>query len=327
MQTLSEYIDNINKSSSAAPFATIPETVPESITKADYSDVVNTSNELYVRCESLYKVTLYIPLKYVGTDTQGIWQVHSYNVYNRGFERITGSVCTRSITIQGFVDTGNVFKKISVAKPKITQNKFIFDFDCTLTSTHLFYLLNNTPQFVTLFGSDLVSDFDSFVTLFKNYFIRGIDGGASDPQNKLLFINLIFGSWERLEAIKQMFTKIGKNNLYIASRGIKEQIISVLNYVGLKNLVDESHITGGDVLKVHVLNNQITNHNVFYMDDDHEEHEEFVKGINLMKTSSNDILAVYNCIPSEKTYTFYNGLVKNKAGGISIEVMGAWINQ
>ena len=67
--------------------------------------------------------------------------------------------------------------------------------------------------------------------------------------------------------LKEMFQAIGKDNLYIASKGVKKQIIKVLEYVGLGDYVNNEHITGGEGTgierKVNVLNRLFVNNNIF----------------------------------------------------------------
>lgn len=54
----------------------------------------------------------------------------------------------------------------------------------------------------------------------------------------MTFIKLIFGGISRVRAMTDMFERIGKDNLYIASRGVKSQIIKLLNYLGMEGYYD-----------------------------------------------------------------------------------------
>jgi len=213
-----------------------------------------------------------------------------------------------------------------VAALPVVLQSYVFDFDCTLTTRHLYYFVNNLSNFIQVFP-DVTSE--TRLTLAQinrlhgwiNDYFSGRDSFFTNhSQNKEQFINLIFGNEKRITKLGNMFKAIGINNLYIASRGIKEQIIKVLDLVGLGGYVKQENITGGEVNKVHVLNRLISLGNVFYADDDSEEHGVFVSSHGLVFVDKENNFMRYNY--NSYKYIFYNFAPRvNNPGGILEEML------
>lgn len=191
---------------------------------------------------------------------------------------------------------------------------FIFDFDCTITKNHLYHFLNNYTQFCKLYPQ---YNNGETVTIRSNYI-----KGSSDLKTKMDIIDIIFGGSARLNSILRMMNQIAKNNgiIYIASRGIKEQIVYFLQYCCPEILmtnggcINEENIYGGKN-KEYILSELCKISNVFYVDDDHSEHIAFTKGFTY---SDHNGCNLYNIV---NRYIFMNSLVKDVGGGLNDEHM------
>jgi hypothetical protein len=195
---------------------------------------------------------------------------------------------------------------------------FVFDFDCTLTARHLFHFLHNENIFKTLYNKEYT---DEFYKIIKKYF-DGIDVEKSVMDDvKVKFIDLIFGSEKRLESIKNMFTHIGRDNVYISSRGYRTEINQVLKFVGLDEYINHYNIYGNEKFKSTLLCElSEINKSVFYSDDDLTEHNNFVFVKNMEMKTDDKILQKYE--HEGKTYIFYNFAKKtSEEGGLTISAM------
>lgn len=295
---------------------------------ANNDDVKNPDLKLFIKHNNLI-----IPIKYTGEEIQNTIPVYNYNIYNNKFNEIQ-KIFTRKQTIEDKVRANLVYKLNEegrgVEESKGVEegrgveeskddgsgpNVFVFDFDCTITKTHLFYFLNNKEQFKKLYGE---IDEDKY-TKILNYFNRDITITEVDVIE--YFKETIFGDRERRNKLKIMLFLLGTENIYIASRGIKEQIIKALTLAELMIFFDTEHITGGEKPKQHILNDLIKTKNVFYTDDDLHEHLQFVR-VKHINTNSVVGDKIFYYVLNEHIYIFYKFTEEtNKAGGLSIEDM------
>ncbi len=327
---LSDFLAELKKSKTLVnkyPAPTTGRLIPATVT-----DVIDTEKNLYIVDIPIYgsteKSTINIPLKFKEQyNTSGGVVVYTYYLYNSDFSaKADKEIQTRKITMEDKITSKNVFVYDSTP----VSASFIFDFDCTLTVRHLYYFLNNLSIFKELY-SKLLNDIDindvniEQLHAFAKYHLKldTVSSSLDLTTGKELFIKIIFGSQDRIEILRKMFTDIGKDNLYIASRGIKEQIIKTLDFVGLDGLIKSENITGGNINKTIILKEHIIKENVFYADDDNEEHNNFVQEFsdNLMISHYNDLIYTYTYIPAGTKYKFYKNLVKNIGGGIPNDVL------
>jgi hypothetical protein len=213
--------------------------------------------------------------------------------------------------------------------PVVRDTAYVFDFDCTLTARHFYYYIHNFNAFERMYGAGLTTDKETqkrinefYVGYFKNN--EELDQ-VKDVKYRTNFLNLIFGRKERLEEIINMFDRIGRENLYIASRGDKSQILKLLRYTfGIDDLsafIKDENVFGG-VNKTEILKNIFKDKNIFYVDDDHEEHNYFVRDLSsAFEKITGYGVDKYIDKKTNKIYTFYNDLTKNKEGGIPINIM------
>lgn len=150
---------------------------------------------------------------------------------------------------------------------------------------------------------------------------RFIKRDLGDPFDKDLaefIINNIFGGTDRLNAIKNMLSKLSVGNiLTIASRGYRKYIIICLELVGINAIIFSNiHQSGED--KTKLINSYIEQSNVFYIDDDQSEHIKFLNIKGFIRNTSES--PYENYIINNKNYIFYNGLVQNTGNGISIDL-------
>lgn len=261
--------------------------------------------------------------------------IHIYNLYENGIDHpMTGIIHTRKSSMDEYISYGLVVKEeIIRVKPLTTLRTvppldliYIFDFDCTLTKRHFYYYMHELKKFNELYPDVSVDPgtyFDVW-TVMSEYLNDRTDTIKDDI--KYVLIALIFGTDERINAIRSLFERITKDKLYIASRGNKKHIIKMLELVDLGHLVKHDHITGGDVSKVNVLARNIPAHNIFYADDDHSEHEEFLKKYSsiLIKDDEDETYVYYTLNYQDyprNSYKFYKNLTKDIGGGLTIETI------
>ena len=165
------------------------------------------------------------------------------------------------------------------------ESKFVFDFDCTLTTNHFYRFINQPEVFTAHFENRINKNkfrnpddtdeeqkekrYSIFSSKFREY-ITGV--GENHVAFPAIATDIFFGGMERLENIKKMFVRIGKNNLYIMTRGIRDHILKLLVMVGLHDFVDDLNVCGGEIFKVRKILQLLQTHNVFYFDDDKDEH-------------------------------------------------------
>jgi hypothetical protein len=184
------------------------------------------------------------------------------------------------------------------------MNNFVFDFDCTLTYTHFYYFTNDLDTYCKKFKVEQTDK-------IKNLQVSIIKYLKEDTKINLYlleqFIELIFGGNDRLKMIKQFLCKLNLNNVYIASRGNKNDICKCVDLLGIK--ISHNNIFGNETPKVNVINNLINKGNVFYVDDDRFEHIEFIRNLLIIDKFPMTIAQKNN-----NNYVFMNSLMKEGSG-------------
>ena len=201
---------------------------------------------------------------------------------------------------------------------------FIFDFDCTLTHYHFFWFIHDPEKFrveypSVSFNNNLQIEIYKYIKQIPN-----IDGKITYPSKNSIdkLILTLFHSEDRIKAINSMFKRMHNqgHEVYIASRGIKTDIIRLMDLVGIIFPFNIENITGCTLHKVRRLEEQLQLNSVIYFDDNSDEHEEFISLMNYDKNFSfNNKTENYKSYNHYKnSYYYYTKLIKDKAGGIDI---------
>lgn len=219
----------------------------------------------------------------------------------------------------------------------------VFDFDCTLSSRHIFHFINNFPHYLKQFhipNHQPPNTQPDPVHLKRLQDIaRRLKALNTPPEDdRLCFLCETFTSQERVLMLKEFLTVLRDRyqmRLMIASRGDKEQILLCLNLVGLSEFFAKE-----DVYDCHTHKTQLLYHllydegyNVIYFDDTHSEHDQLVQvvqrgnGGGRQNIPSNDTTGNtwqkqvvirkefdYFITNHGKTYLFINSLPSNGTG-------------
>jgi glycerophosphoryl diester phosphodiesterase len=109
----------------------------------------------------------------------------------------------------------------------------VFDFDCTITQVHAYFLLNHTTRFKQMYNN-----IDASVEFYNN--IQNIDIKELKETNRQKLINIVFGSEERIQFLKNIFDNFKKAGYFIviASDGKYNNINDLLKLVNLRDYFD-----------------------------------------------------------------------------------------
>ena len=174
---------------------------------------------------------------------------------------------------------------------------YVFDFDCTLTYNHAYDFVND----------DNVFYIENIIPKVQQIKIKKILKNEKYDNNKIYDISdryalilIIFGSLERYVSLQLLFKSIGKQNLFISSRGIKYQIINILGLCNLLDFYDINNIYDNNTKKDHLLNILLDSRDVVYADDTPDE-----KNIVVEKNIENNLII-------NKFNDFHQYSIKNK---------------
>ncbi len=210
----------------------------------------------------------------------------------------------------------------------------IFDFDCTITQKHLYYLLNESKVFMSMYNVPEENHNEVYELASK------INNGNTLTDNQTTqFINLIFGGTERLAMLKNFLSKCLNNglDLYISSRGFLSDITQSLLIVGLLNYFCCIHSTldkaiyypyfnkkikfdhGKDIFIMNLMDGAFMGQydNLFYIDDTHTEHKKLCTIFNVINKENDIDIATIVSNGVIKYYTFIGSIIKDVGGGIS----------
>jgi len=170
-----------------------------------------------------------------------------------------------------------------VERSSSIQRLFIFDFDCTLSSHHVYWFLNNVSYFKKLYPHIDEVRIDTLHAKTATY-LKTSDSALKDIAltAKDDFVELLFSGYSRIDNLRKMFDElITHGHMFcILSKGIVEQIIACLKFVGLDNAISyhdgTPQVFGHKMNKVTVLFDATCVCNVVYIDDDHTEHIKFI---------------------------------------------------
>lgn len=155
----------------------------------------------------------------------------------------------------------------------MSKKCFVFDFDCTLTYTHLFYFIHDFDRYLKMYN------IPSSLRKLSNKVRR--HNNKLTSYEKLTIINIIMGGYERLDTIKAFLITLICNgySLFIASRGYLTDILYLLELSGIDanifNYINASFpaITRKDMF-LHILY-QHGYTKIRYIDDTDTEHKKF----------------------------------------------------
>ena len=166
----------------------------------------------------------------------------------------------------------------------------VFDFDCTITSHHVFNFLHNN-----IIPIDIINDLGSEMPHEMIYHINKIimfsktHSTNSQEQYINFIVNVLFGGIQRINKLRTLFKFIKQSNykLIIASRGQLEDITFFLKYLDLYDYFDIILATSNHKLhiksellsieskigKEKLLDNMISSgyQNIIYIDDNPTE--------------------------------------------------------
>ena len=157
------------------------------------------------------------------------------------------------------------------------KNCIVFDYDCTLTSTHFYHFINSPSEFKKLWGND-IQNCDELINRYSQNVL-------SMPNN--IAIDTFFGGIERFTELENMLIRLNDNyDVFISSRGFCENIIPFLKKLNLHRLFvevnaneytvfyqDKIYCAMGNQGKVsYIMNLWNTYDNIIYVDDNDGEY-------------------------------------------------------
>ena len=193
-------------------------------------------------------------------------------------------------------------------------NIYVFDFDCTITYRNFAYFwLKPDEIFKQKYANIKPTIIDELSFKFNNNMLVDI----SDIN---LFNDIIFGSDERIVYLDRLFNNLShKGRLVISSRGDPNKIFKCLQYNSLSKYFTQDNIFGYKHNKTNLIKEFLNNNSkVFYIDDNHEEHNELLKNLNLITTTDN--LSIYSYKSDKPNYIFCHSL-KYESNGISNQLI------
>jgi phosphoglycolate phosphatase-like HAD superfamily hydrolase len=158
---------------------------------------------------------------------------------------------------------------------KDQKKAIVFDFDCTLTSVHLYFLRNSKEDFVkTPEWLDLCDE--NSIDLISKILDDKTPMVDLDDEKKEKLVNVIFGGEERLRMLRDFLELLKKNefDIYISSNNSHQQIVEVLNLFNLTEFFVDINANGNNPLggdksdfMTH-LKNKLGYNVIYYVDDD-----------------------------------------------------------
>jgi hypothetical protein len=184
---------------------------------------------------------------------------------------------------------------------------YIFDFDCTITYRNFAYFWWKPDEIFRVIYKDIDPQIiDELSCKFNNNLM-------ADQYDINLFNYIIFGSDKRIDDLDRLFAELStRGNLIISSRGNSEKIYECLQLNKLGKYFPRENIYGTETNKTKLIKYRLAKkkYNVFYIDDNHEEHNQ-MQNINLLYTDKN--FNRYN-YKNGSTYIFCHSLQKESTG-------------
>ena len=186
---------------------------------------------------------------------------------------------------------------------------YIFDFDCTITYRNFAYFWWKPDEVFKKLYPEINHNFIDNLSLKFNQNLL-----LNNRLERKLFNNLIFHSMDRLDDLDELFNKLSKKgNLIISSRGNADKIYDCLQLNQLGKYFTKSQIYGTETNKSVLIKNKLDKvHTVFYIDDNHKEHNDLNVYNKLIYTNNNFNMYIYYA--NKSRYIFCHSLVKDGHG-------------
>ena len=233
-----------------------------------------------------------------------------------------------------------------------SASRFVcFDFDCTLTTTHWYYFLNDYDRWYENFGEESGISNEDGLKLSKSIAAKTYgwpieeewasghlnnyntlkNSGANEIEKvrnahimgkHSILISTFFGGLSRLQELDKSLQELRKKGtkIIILSRGAEAQIHFLLKLAKLRHHFDA--IYGGEDnfegwTKDMMIEKMLEKgKSVVYYDDDSGEHESITEWLGALDVDFTTDGDYYKAImkPSGTIYCYYTKLVKNKQG-------------
>uniref|UniRef100_A0A6C0ILM1 Uncharacterized protein n=1 Tax=viral metagenome TaxID=1070528 RepID=A0A6C0ILM1_9ZZZZ len=200
------------------------------------------------------------------------------------------------------------------AAPNYNGIAVVFDFDCTLTTSHFYHYMHSTEYFSGLYPS--VPEVQTLLRAGPQIQTAIRLGVINDNERKIL-IDAFFGGEVRFKRLFEMIQtlRMGGAAVYISSRGIKEEIENFLSILGINPQALFNGITGGNITKPTViLPLAETMRRMYYFDDDPTEHYTVIQSATPGSQQLGKVFDKWRLQNAE--YYYYKHLTKDKWGGI-----------
>ena len=159
----------------------------------------------------------------------------------------------------------------------------IFDFDYTITVKHYYHFMRCNTYLRNNYMLDMYTNYCS--DFFEKYKINHnlkdylLKKGLDKNYTKDSFIDYFF-DLNRLKDLINLFDDIKHHQLYILSRGDKDNIMMCLEYSGLNKYFNNDNIFGNEVNKLDKILEFIKLDDIIYIDDSHETHDYIMNSNN-----------------------------------------------
>jgi len=152
----------------------------------------------------------------------------------------------------------------------------IFDFDYTITQKHYYHFMRCNTYLRNNYMLDMYynycPDFFDKYKINHNLTKYLLDKGFNNNYTKNSFIDYFFGL-DRFNDLNKLFDDIKHHQLYILSKGDKDNILMCLEYIGFNKYFNNDHVFGNEVNKLDKILELIKLDDIIYIDDSHETHD------------------------------------------------------
>ena len=155
---------------------------------------------------------------------------------------------------------------------------YIFDFDCTITYRNFAYFWSKPDDIFKQLYSNIDNDLIDDLSYKFNH-----NKLSENIVDQYRFNKIIFGSQQRIEDLDNLFEKLSKKgNIIISSRGNADKIFECLKLNQLEKYFTRSNIYGTETNKTELIKYRLDmQQSVFYIDDNHKEHNDLLSCIKL----------------------------------------------
>ena len=195
----------------------------------------------------------------------------------------------------------------------------IFDFDYTITVKHYYHFMRCNTYLRNNYMLDMYynycSDFFDKYKINHNLTDYLLKKGLDKNYTKNSFIDYFFGL-DRLNDLIKLFDELKNHQLYILSRGDKDNILMCLEYIGFNKYFNENNVFGNEVNKLDKILELNKLDNILYIDDSHETHDYIMIQDNDYRMSD---IYIDKKILNDKMYYYIHPKYEN--GGINNDII------